>query len=174
MKLSVYAGAICLVVTESVLAQEVAPIPLETRFDPAEIAWAMEEGTGIVSGEAYLTLADGSKKGCAGFPIELLPVAPYASERIDKTYGSTQAGQVLMRDNPPKFTPDAEEYHDMLIKGECDADNGFLFDKVPAGDYFALAFIIWEGKGDAGLQGGAVMRRVSVGEGARADVMLGK
>ena len=86
-----------------------------------------QSGTSTVTGTAFIKLADGTYRGCAGFNVELLPVAAYSKERIVKSYGNDQQGQILMEQNPPKFTPDVPEYHDMLIKGACDARGEFRF-----------------------------------------------
>jgi hypothetical protein len=111
-------------------------------------------------------------KDCAGFNVELLPVATYSSERIFRTYGNNRAGQVLLEDNPPKFTPDAPAYHEYLLKSTCNAAGEFRFDKVPAGDYFVMAFIIWTLPGlDPPVNtGGAVMKRIHVNPHANVQV----
>ena len=64
-------------------------------------------GTSTVTGKAFLKLADGTFKNCAGFNVELLPVAAYSHERIVRTYGNDEQGQIRMEQDPPKFTPDA-------------------------------------------------------------------
>jgi hypothetical protein len=94
-----------------------------------------------------------------------LPVTAYSSERISKTYGNVRRGQILLEQNPPKFMPDEKEYHELLIKGACDASGIARFEKVPAGDYFVMAFIIWDEKARATTRktGGAVMHRLRVG-----------
>jgi len=132
-----------------------------------------QTGTSTVSGKASLKLADGTLKSCAGFNIELLPVTSYSKERIVKTYGNDQHGQILLEQNPPKFTPDAPEYHDMLIKGACDLRGEFTFSNVPAGDYFVMAFIIWDDASGPTPRkaGGAVMKRVRVSPGAQLEVL---
>ena len=49
-----------------------------------------------------------------------------------KTYGNTNQGQILLVQNPPKFTPDVPEYLEMLLKGACDERGEFTFAQVPA------------------------------------------
>jgi hypothetical protein len=141
-----------------------ALVQLNSQFNADEIKWVREPGDSSVSGKVFLTLKDGSKKGCAGFTIELLPVTTYSSERILKTYGNTLHGQVLLEDKPPKFTPDAKEYHELLLKSTCNAKNEFEFTQVPAGEYYVMAFIIWDQTSETGTikTGGAVMKRIKV------------
>lgn len=137
-------------------------IELKSVFNSDEVKWVKNAGPFGVSGEAYLKLATGEYKGCAGFNIELLPASNYADERILATYGNTAQGQILMSQNPPKFTPDVKKYHEYLIKSTCDRENKFHFDGVPSGDYYLIAFVIWEV--DSKPQGGGVMKKISVGK----------
>lgn len=150
------------------------PIKLDNKFDIEAVRFVKQTGTSTVTGKAFLKLADGTVKNCAGFNIELLPVAAYSKERIVKTYGNDRQGQILMEQNPPKFTPDAPEYHDMLIKGACDMRGEFNFSNVPAGDYFVIAFIIWDDPSRAppGKTGGGVMKRIRVSPESRVEVLI--
>lgn len=144
------------------------PVQLDSRFDAAQVRWAMEPGDAEVIGTAAIRLEDRTTRDCAGFKVELLPVADYSSERIRRTYGNNEGGQILLSQNPPRFTPDAPEYHEMLLKSTCDAHGTFRFSKVPAGDYYLMVFIIWDaGVGNATSKaGGAAMRRIHVAAGS--------
>ncbi len=161
-----------LILASAAVAAE--PIKLDSKFDIEAVRFVKQTGTSTVLGKASLKLADGTVKDCAGFNIELLPVAAYSKERIVKTYGNDQQGQILMEQNPPKFTPDAPEYHDMLIKGACDLRGEFSFSNVPAGDYFVMAFIIWDDASGPTPRktGGAVMKRIRVASQSRVEVLL--
>ena len=150
-------------------------VQLKTQFDPGQVQWIAQPGDAHVSGTAFLTLGDGSRKSCAGFNVELLPVADYSSERIRLTYGNNQQGQILLDQNPPAFTPDAPEYHELLLKAQCDEQGVFAFDEVPAGEYYVMVFVIWHDMagGEKRPQGGAVMKRIRVGAGAQVRVAMG-
>ena len=154
------------------VAQE--PLKLESAFKIDDVKFVKQIGTSTVTGSASLRLADGTVKGCAGFNVELLPVAAYSQERIIRTYGNDRQGQILMEQHPPKFTPDALEYHDMVIKGACDPSGTFTFSNVPGGSYFVIAFIIWDDpSGDTPRKtGGGVMKRIEVPAGARVEALL--
>jgi hypothetical protein len=149
----------------SLVASAAGPVTLTAPFRAEDVSFVKQPGTATVSGTATLKLADGTLKGCAGFNVELLPIAAYSSERIQKTYGNTRQGQILLEQNPPKFTPDVKAYHEMLLKSACDAKGQFRFEKVPAGEYFIMAFIIWDdaSSGAPRKTGGAVMKRIRVG-----------
>ena len=102
---------------------------------------------------------------CTAAAVAGEPVKLDSAFNIDEvTYGNDQQGQILMEQNPPKFTPDVPEYHDMLIKGACDVRGEFNFSTVPAGDYFVIAFIIWDDASGRTPRktGGGVMKRIQV------------
>jgi hypothetical protein len=151
------------------------PVKVDSAFDAQELRFVLEPGEASVSGRAVLELADRSLKDCAGFNVELLPVTAYSSERILKTYGNVQRGQILLEQNPPKFVPDFKEYHELLLKSACDAQGVFRFENVPAGDYFVMAFLIWEEKagGTVRKTGGALMQRLSVAATDRVSIEMG-
>jgi hypothetical protein len=151
-------------------------IALKSQFDPNEISWVKSPGNSVVSGKAFLRLKDGTIKTCAGFAVELLPSAEYSNERIFLTYGNNQQGQVLLEDNPPKFTPDAREYHELLLKSQCNAEGEFHFKQVPAGDYYVMVFIIWDESSEIGTKkaGGAVMKKIRVASNSRMTVQMGQ
>lgn len=156
------------------LATTAVTLQLDSTFNVDDVSWVKEPGNSTVLGSASLQLRDGTPKTCAGFNVELLPVATYSSERIFRTYGNNHAGQVLLEDNPPTFTPDAPGYHEYLIKGVCDAQGVFRFEKVPAGDYFVMVFIIWDvaGANPPAKAGGAVMKRIRVNPRATLKVEM--
>jgi hypothetical protein len=166
------ASILGLILAAAAVAAE--PVKLDSKFDIEAVRFVKQTGTSTVTGKASLKLADGTVKSCAGFNIELLPVAAYSKERIVKTYGNDEHGQILMDQNPPKFTPDAPEYHDMLIKGACDLRGEFSFSNVPAGDYFVIALIIWDDASSPTPRktGGGVMKRIQVSPESRVVVLL--
>lgn len=84
-------------------------VPVKSQFNADEIKWIQSKGNSSISGAAFLQLNEKEQKGCSGFGVELLPVADYSNERILKIYGNNSLGKVLMKNNPPKFTPDPKE-----------------------------------------------------------------
>jgi hypothetical protein len=164
------AGLIC-----SATSAAGEPVKLDSVFNIDEVSFVKQPGNSTVTGTASIKLADGTIKNCAGFNVELLPIAAYSKERIVRTYGNDQQGQILLEQNPPKFTPDLPEYHDMLIKGACDERGEFRFSNVPAGDYFVMAFIIWEVASGAKPRkiGGAAMKRIHVAADSQVEAHAG-
>ena len=150
------------------------PIALENRFKMEEVAWIRGEGNASLTGKAFIKLENGEYQDCAGFQIELLPVTPYSKERIEKTYGNTEHGQILLSQNPPSFTPDAKAYHEMEIIGKCDEEGIFRFDNIKAGEFFIMAFIIWdeEQQGEKVKQGGGVMHYIHLKDNQSQTVVM--
>lgn len=150
------------------------PIKLSSSFNEDDVSWVKDKGGSSVSGTASIKLEDGVNKGCASFKVELLPVASYSNERIFKTYGNNAGGQILISQNPPKFEPDVKEYHELVIATTCNATNEFQFNDIPQGDFYILAFIIWneESDGVSKTLGGAVMKKIQVKENSKVRVNL--
>lgn len=150
------------------------PIQLENAFNLDEVKWVKTVGNSSIHGKAFLKLKNNETKGCAGFGVELLPVAKYSNERIFKIYGNNDHGKILIEDNIPKFTPDAKGYHDMVIKTKCNSSNEFSFNNISDGEYYVIGFIIWDknDNGKAVKTGGAVMRKVKVAPNTKIEVLL--
>ncbi len=150
------------------------PTQLESTFNIDDVKWVKAAGNSSIQGKAFIKLKNKETKGCAGFGVELLPAATYANERILKTYGNNDHGQILMEDNPPKFTPDAKEYHDMVIKTKCNTNNEFTFNNISAGEYYVIGFIIWDKNenGKTVKAGGGVMKKVKVAANSCAEAIL--
>lgn len=148
------------------------PIATKYQFDEKDVQWAMEAGDSSVSGQAFIKLEDGSFKGCDGFTMELLPVTDYSKERIFTTYKSFEQGQILISQNPPKFTPDPKAFHDLVIKKKCGEGDKFSFENVSAGEYFVMAFIFWKDEAENKMQGGGVMKKITLGKNKDLNVTL--
>lgn len=169
---SLVSSIFILLVSSLAFSQE--PIQLENTFNNDDVKWVKTAGNSSIYGKAFLKLKNNETKGCAGFGVELLPVAKYSNERIFKIYGNNDHGQILVEDNLPKFTPDAKGYHDMVIKTKCNADNEYAFNNITAGEYYVIGFIIWEINENSKTvkTGGAVMRKVTVAANAKSEALI--
>lgn len=150
------------------------PIQLKTPFNLDEVKWVKKVGNSSIHGKASLKLKNNETKGCAGFGVELLPVAKYSSERILNIYGNNDQGKILIEGTIPKFTPDPKEYHDMVIKTKCNSNNEFTFNNISAGEYYVIGFIIWDiNENDKAVKtGGAVMKKVKVAPNTKIEALL--
>ncbi|WP_041324061.1 hypothetical protein [Saccharophagus degradans] len=148
-------------------AGEMVTLPLKTEFDLKEIEWFKAEGSASITGEASLTLKNGTILNCSGYSIELIPTSKYADERIFLTYGNNEFGKVYIEDNPPKFSPDAPEYHSTVRKTICNSEGVFNFRSLPEGSYYLFAFLFPQTKSSEDstrIEGGALMRKVTLQE----------
>ncbi|HOY22362.1 MAG TPA: hypothetical protein PK002_04375 [Cellvibrio sp.] len=161
-----------LFVSPLVCAQE--PIPLKSAFNLDEVKWVKTVGNSAIQGKAFLTLKNNKTKGCAGFGVELLPVAKYSSERILNIYGNNDQGKIIIEGTIPTFTPDPKEYHDMVIKTKCNSNNEFTFNNISAGEYYVIGFIIWDTNenGKSVKTGGAVMKKIKVAPKENIEALL--
>ncbi len=161
-----------LLISPLAFAQE--PIQVKSPFNLDEVKWVKTAGTSSIHGKASLQLKNNETKGCAGFGVELLPVANYSNERIKNIYGNNDQGKILIEGSIPKFTPDPKEYHDMVIKTTCNSNNEFTFNNISAGEYYVIGFIIWDvtEKGKSVKTGGAVMKKMKVAPKENIEALL--
>ena len=158
----------------SPLVFSLEPIQLENTFNIDDVKWVKTVGNSSIHGKAFLNLKNNETKGCAGFGVELLPVAKYSSERILNIYGNNDQGKIIIEGTIPTFTPDPKEYHDMVIKTKCNSNNEFTFNNISAGEYYVIGFIIWDKNenGTAVKTGGAVMKKIKVAPKENIEALL--
>jgi hypothetical protein len=103
---------------------------------------------------------------CAGAEVGATPVTAYSSERISLLYGSTERGSNVSRSvaAPP------EAYVAQARVGQCDAQGRFRIPDLPAGSYFVTTTVNWVVADRP--QGGHLMRRVNLGSGENAEILL--
>lgn len=142
---------------------ENTPVPVQSDFDEEEIAWFKQKGSGSISGLAKFKSREGEVRFGDQFVVELMPVGSYTVERLGRIYGNPDSGSVYLQDGIPRFIPDPEAYH-TTIKTVCDAEGRFEFTNLPKGEYYAIAFMIWDEE-EKGKLGGGIMRRVNLAEG---------
>lgn len=57
------------------------PVVMTTHFNAADVAWAKAKGTNELSGQGFLRQQGGNVVTCTREEVDLVPVAPYSSER---------------------------------------------------------------------------------------------
>jgi len=156
-----------------VLAGCAAPVALQSRFDPAEVAWFAARGTNTIQGSAIMRSYNGTAKTCAALPVVLFPVSAYARERMMHLYGSDQEGfNPVLLGRPADFGGDDPRYLNTAKTTRCDARGRFAFTELPDGAYFLVGAVTWRER-QAGLeQGGHLMQRVAVTTGETTEVLL--
>jgi hypothetical protein len=133
---------------------------IQAEYDPFAV-----EGTGSISGEAFLKTRSGDVKLGAGETVILNPVTSYSTEWYERSIG---AGEAL--------EPGDERARPYTKRVIVDSRGSFRFDKLPPGDYYLACRIVWEYASQWGLQrtGGMAHARATVctGEDTRVIVTL--
>lgn len=137
--------------TETKKTSETPTITVTNPFDPAAVSWFKTKGGGSIKGVAKFKSKSGELRFGEEFGIELMPNCLYTEERLNHIYGNKNAGFVHVQDGIPKFTPDPEGYHE-TIKTMCNEDGTFTFENLPAGDYYVIAFMLWDEIGGGIMQ----------------------
>lgn len=149
------------------------PVALNSRFDPAEIAWFSARGTNTIEGTAIVRTYNGTVKSCAALPVMLIPVSSYARERMAYLYGSGEEGfNLLTGGRAAAFANDDARYAASAKTSHCDARGRFAFAELPDGDYYLVATVTWREREQGVDQGGMLMQHVHVATGETKDVLL--
>jgi len=156
----------------SATAPAPAPARIGVPFDAGDVAWSRAAGTATVEGRAAITLAGGAPQTCAGGEAQLFPANAYSAEMMRIVFGSDVRG--FAPQGSARYPENvAADFRTIVRRIGCDADGRFRFDAVPAGRWYVFSNVVFRGTGpEAAPQGGALMQRVDVAEGARATVLL--
>ena len=139
-------------------------------FNAADVAWSIAPGTATVEGRAAIPAGGGASRTCAGSEAQLVPAGTYATEMMRMVFGNDARGYVTLASSPRYPANIAADFRRSIRRVGCDADGRFRFDGVPAGRWYVFSNVIWRsGGGEAAPEGGALMQRVEVAEGARVE-----
>jgi hypothetical protein len=144
---------------------------MTSPFNAGDVAWSRAAGTAIVEGRA--AIADGqASRTCAGGEAQLLPAGTYAAEMMRIVFGNEARGYAPLASLPRYPSDIAADFKSTVRRVGCDADGRFRFDGVPAGRWYVFSNVVWRPGGEGAPQGGALMQRIDVAEGARTNVLL--
>lgn len=150
------------------------PIPIVNNFEEDEITWFSKKGSGIIKGVAKFKSTNEEIRYGSDFWVELMPFTPYTQERLKHIYQNGESGFVNVKDGLIRAIPDPEGYH-KTIKVMCDENGEFELDNLPGGDYYVIAFMLWDertAEGDLIKDGGGIMKRILLGEGEKQTIEL--
>lgn len=132
-------------------------ITIVNDFDYEEVSWFKTKGNSKIKGIAKFKSKSGDIRFGEEFRIELMPNCSYTEERLNKIYNDKDSGYIHIEDGISKFIPDPEGYHD-TIKTMCNKNGEFEFNNLPPGDYYIIAFMLWE------KTGGGIMKHIILSE----------
>ncbi|GAA4108799.1 hypothetical protein GCM10022393_05130 [Aquimarina addita] len=150
------------------------PIPVIHSFEDKEVSWFSTKGAASIKGIAKFKSRNEKIHFGDQFRIELMPFSRYTEERLLKIYNNKDSGVVYLEDGVPRFIPDPEAYH-QTIKTTCNEKGEFEFTDLPDGEYYIIAFMIWDQKVDTKITnktGGGIMQRIHLTEGEVNTVEL--
>lgn len=134
------------VITEKYIKTSVknTSIPVENDWNSETVAWYFKRGEGRIKGIAKLKNDNGEVLFGSNYIVELLPYSPYTKERLSTIYLSSTKGVVYLKDGVPKFIPDPKAYHHNKAT-KCNDKGEFIFENLPKGEYYVIAFMINDG-----------------------------
>ena len=106
-----------------------------------------------MSGQLIVTSKDGQTHIGDGIHVPLLPVTPYTKEMVEREIGNGE--------NLASSDPGLGQYVRLIT---TDAGGNFVFDHVPAGEYYVCGLDEWSVAGDAHYQWACERVKVDFGE----------
>jgi hypothetical protein len=164
-KLSLLVIAFC--ITGCVQPQAPITVTLNSTFNEEEAKNLLKDGTNTIQGNAFMRQLGGGVVTCAGNEVFLTPVTAYATERIVAIYGNSEMG---FSQRHIQFIPDIKAYKDLAKKTQCNSQGNFKFDKVTDGTFYVVTSIRWQVANS--IQGGVLMKKVSVKNGEVQDIIM--
>ncbi len=130
-------------------------VQVSTPFVPSEYTKYAATGSGRIEGQAFLRQNGGGVVTCAGSPVLLVPDTAFIREAISvaRTGAVIGLGGAQLSIAPK----------DALKRSTCDAQGGFVFERVPAADWVVTTEVKWQVAGNQ--QGGTLLKNVSVKSG---------
>ncbi len=137
--------------------------PRRRHFISLEYDPFRADGAGSISGQAFLRTRGGDVKFGAGCLVHLMPVTTYSEEWFER--------EILGGEALEPADPRADHFH---WTTRADGFGGFLFQALPAGDYYLACRIVWDvrdGRGGFVPAGGWAYARTKVGDGETRAVV---
>lgn len=143
-----------------------APISWESsrsaEQDNADYAPFMQAGSGVITGQAFLTQQGGGVVVAAGREVILDPATHIAIEWWQKIGTNYEHLDVV---------PPSENFSKLRRRAIADASGKFEFRNLPAGKYFVRTVLTWNVP-FYGIQGGVLGEMVEVKDNQSANVLL--
>jgi len=140
---------------------------LATPYDPSQSAYARAQGTGVISGQAFLQKPSGALVYAAGRYVLLLPASAYSLERLTKIYGDRKFRSVYLPVKDPEVDP---LFVQDVRTTKASSSGRFEFTGLAPGKYVAETSLNYEWHD--GLYGGRFYEFVEVGDGETVELVL--
>jgi hypothetical protein len=125
------------------------------QFPLSEYKALKTEGSGVVTGQAFLKTRGGDVKTAAGNTVMLNPITSYSNQWYQVSYLGLKP-----------LTELDSRIHQYVIETVADADGKFEFTKVPPGEYFVTVLVSWEAatgyQGALRNQGSWISKKINV------------
>ncbi len=148
----------------------VQQVQLTTEFNPALVGSLFVPGANQVSGSALVRQSGGGVVTCAGNPVHLMVATPYAKEWARQLFGSEQQGFRSASGPGTRITNLDPRFEATFRTTTCNAQGFFTFSDLSDGDFYAFTVIHWR-VGDS-IQGGSLMKAVSVRGGQKQEIVM--
>lgn len=122
-----------------------------------------QPGTGVLTGQAFLTQRGGVVVIGAGMEVTLDP----ATSTGDEWWGKAGKSWVFRH-----LTPPSPKFHSARKTTIADGDGRFKFTDLPAGRYYVRTEVTWYAVGE--IQGGLVGSPITIQDGKPAEVILNR
>ena len=165
-------ACVAFAVATSSCTTPVPPAGMTLPFNAIDVAWSRASGTAIVEGRAAISPVGDAAQTCAGGEAQLVPAGTYAAEMMRIVFGNGVRGfaPVASARYPASI---ASDFAATVRRIGCDPEGRFRFDGVPAGRWYVFSNVVFRSPGgETALQGGSLMQRIDVAEGARVNVLL--
>lgn len=145
-------------------------VATRTPFDAEQeraAARQMQPGDAAIRGNAFIHAETGRTYTAAGDWVTLIPVTPYAEERMRNIFGRRHRNDTQWGARPDPADP---RYLALTRQVKASIHSRFAFEDLLPGAYFVTAFVQWQ-RGDSKF-GYLIYDRVEVKAGETAEVVL--
>lgn len=145
---------------------------LQAPFD-AVAARKTLNGPNAIKGSALIRQRGGGVVTCAGNPVFLMPVTARAREWAEHVYESTEGGYRAAGGRGVVFD-ESDAVFAATKTASCDTAGNFKFEAIGDGQFYVFTRITWiAGAGIyQSLQGGSIMKPVTVSGGSTTEIVL--
>ena len=142
---------------------------MQARFQPDRANYVFTQGTGQISGQAYINIG-GKLRYASNGRVSLVPATAYAKERMRAIYGS---GNIASK--PVRFKGQDPQYRSFARHHTANEKGEFVFRNVAPGDYFITTGVVWRESGGpvtGKFKRVALKKRISLSAGEKVSVTL--